>query len=139
VNTAVVRSASTPLEGEEPCDALAAEAVERVELRLIEGGPLRGPLDLHEALRPGHHDVHVDLGRRVLLVVEIDDGGPEHDAHAGREQVAHGLPQELAALPELLDRVGERHVAAGDHGRAGPAVGLDHVAVDGDRALARAA
>ena len=44
--------------------------------------------------------------------------------------------QEPAALAELLDGIGERHVAAGDRGRPRAAVGLDDVAVDGDRALA---
>ena len=34
------------------------------------------------------------------------------------------------------DAVGERHPGAGDRGRAGAAVGLDHVAIDGDLAFA---
>src|SRR5262249_1908686 len=48
-----------------------------------------------------------------------------------------GALLELADLDEPLAGRGQRDVAAGDCRRARPAVGLQHVAVDHDRALAQ--
>ena len=54
---------------------------------------------------------------------------------------AHGrdLPGQQLAHAEPVQRPGERDVASGDAGSPRPAVGLDDVAVDGDRALAEPA
>ena len=47
-----------------------------------------------------------------------------------------GIALELARLDQRLQRQPQGHVAAGDRGAARAAVGLEHVAVDVDAALA---
>ena len=101
-----------------------------------EGLPLGGPLDLDEALGPRHHDVHVHLGRRVLHVVQVDDRGTEDDSDAGRGDRSRKGSDRSRRSAELLEGIREGDVPARDRGRAGSAVGLDDVAIDGDRALA---
>ena len=60
----------------------SARLEERVELRAAEGQLLGGALDLDEAARAGHHDVHVDLGSRVLLVGKVQHRHAVDDADA---------------------------------------------------------
>jgi hypothetical protein len=55
----------------------------------------------------------------------------------GRDLAGQRLRVGEGALgAEPGDRVGQRHVGAGDRGSAGAAVGLQDVAVEGDRVLA---
>ena len=53
---------------------------------------LGGPLDLDEVAGPGHHDVEVDLGARVLVVAEVEPrlavDDPDRD---GRDAVAEDV------------------------------------------------
>ena len=80
----------------------------------------------------GADDVEVDLGRGVLGVVEVEVVEPVDDADRHGRDLAH----EQALHAERDERRAQRDVAAGDRRRAGPAVGLEDVAVDGDRPLA---
>jgi hypothetical protein len=61
-----------------------------------------------------------------------------HDAHADR---GHGVPDRACREPALRDQpghgVGRGHVGAGDRRGAGATIGLQHVAVDQDAALAQ--
>src|SRR4029078_11551743 len=85
----------------------------------------------------GHDDVGIDLGARALGVVEVAEGRPVDDPDAERSDGAGDRQRcELAAGDELGERELERHVGAGDRRAAGPAVGLEDVAVDPDRPLA---
>ena len=105
--------------------------------RLGERHPLGRPLDLDEPARRRHDHVHVDLGPAVLLVGEVEHAHPvDHaDRHGG-----HGLGQRVGPQGPLLDQTGQRvvegHVGPADGRRAGPPVGLQHVAVHGDLQLA---
>ena len=63
---------------------LLGQAHELVELAAGEGHALGRALHLDEASRPGHHDVHVHLGPRVLGVVEVQQAGPVDHAHRHR-------------------------------------------------------
>ena len=49
-----------------------ARSEQRVELRAIERAVLAGPLHLDELPFTAHHDVHVDFGPDILLIVEIE-------------------------------------------------------------------
>ena len=98
---------------------------------------LGGALDLDEAARVVHYDVHVCLGFRVLLIVEVEDRHALEDADGDRGDLAvNRIARDLARGRELVGREREREIAAGDRGRARAAVRLQHVAVDGDRVLA---
>mgnify|MGYP003350587510 CR=1 FL=1 len=123
----------------ERLDAGTGEVEERVEVAARERFPLGGPLHLDETTGTGHHDVAVHLGPGVLLVGEIEDGVTADDADGdGR----HGIPEQIAGnLPRLGERAEgerERHVARGDRRAPRAGVGLEDVAVDGDRAFAEA-
>ena len=86
----------------------------------------------------GHDHVHVDLGAAVLDVRQVEQrlAVDDADRHRG-DRVAQRHPRQRAARrPAAGRRAVQRHVAAADRRAAGAAVGLDHVAVDPDRALA---
>src|SRR5436305_9363563 len=57
-------------------DATRGQLEQRVELGARERLPLGGRLHLDEAPVAGHRDVHVDLGGRVLGVVEVEQRPP---------------------------------------------------------------
>src|SRR6266540_2482013 len=52
-------------------DAGGGEIEQRIQSVAVEGHALRGRLHLDEASVPRHHDVQIDLGARVLDVVEV--------------------------------------------------------------------
>ena len=54
-----------------------------------------------------------------------------------RHRVAQRLALDQPALLEPADRIGERHIGAGDRGGARAAVGLEHVAIERDLVLAQ--
>src|SRR5689334_16254120 len=53
-------------------DALRGQVEQRVERIAVERRPLCGRLHLDQPLAAGHDDVEVDLGARVLHVVEVE-------------------------------------------------------------------
>ncbi len=116
---------------------LSGHRHQRGELLFAEGPALGGALHLDEAAAAGLDDVHVDVGGRVLLVVEVEQDRLAHLADrdgghvVGDRQLGGGA--RAALLAQALD---ERDEGAGDRGAARAAVGLQHVAVDPDRALA---
>ncbi len=82
---------------------------------------------------PGHHDVHVGLGARVLGVLEVEErlafDDPDRDGcHGSRERLREA---------ELVERAARSDIRAGDRRAAGTAVGLQHVAVEPHRPLAQ--
>ena len=108
-----------------------------VELVAGERGALGGALHLDELAGPGHHDVHVDLGPHVLRVVEVEVPERVDDTHRDRRAlVGERVGGELLGGDEARAGVVQRDVAAADRRGAGAAVGLEHVAVDGDLHLA---
>ena len=85
----------------------------------------------------GHHHVHVGVAVGVFGVVEVEHRLAAIHAHRHRtDQFAHRVSREHVARDEAGERVVDRHAGAGDAGGAGAAVGLQHVAVDEDLALA---
>ena len=112
--------------------------------RRARGGGRRGPSAVPctstNAAAVVHDHVHVGLGLGVLLIVEVEH---RHAADRCRPRPpppgrAAGLRRSARRAHQLLAGVGERHEAAGDGGRARAAVGLQHVAVERDGALAQA-
>src|SRR5262245_3669180 len=98
---------------------------------------LAGPLDFDVFAVAGHDQVHVDFGVAVLRVTEVEEQFTRHDAGAHRgHRVAQRFSADQPAFAQPPRRQGEGDVAAGDRRRAGPAIGLDDVTVDPDRARA---
>ena len=109
-----------------------------VERRARERRALGRGLDLDEAAVAGHHHVRVHLGA---------SSPPSSRGRAARARrpcrTTPPRPSRSAAAPpacpssiSAVERELERDVAAGDRRAARAAVGLEHVAVDPDRALA---
>ena len=101
---------------------------------------LGGALDLDEAAVPGLDDIHVGLGAHVLLIRQVEAGDAVDDPHRdGRQGVGEhrlaGASLDEAALRAPGDGIGQGHIGAGDRRGAGTAVGLQHIAVQGDRVL----
>ena len=78
--------------------------------------------------------------RRVLGVVEVEHRHAVDDADRHRGDLAvSGLAPSEPLRDQRVDRHRQRDVGAGDRRGAGAAVGLQHVAVERDRALAERA
>src|SRR3984957_2136527 len=114
-----------------------SEVEELAEHVAAERLALRGALDLHEGAAGGADHVHVGVGHHVLVVTQVEAGLAVDDPHTAR---GHRGEQRLALgpLPALQPGhgVGQRDITAGHRRGAGPAVGLQHVTVDGDGVLA---
>src|SRR6266542_700900 len=131
------RLEGAPLKPDQPPDAGFRQREHLGEPIAAEGRLLRRSLHLDEGAGAGHDHVHVDLGRRVLDVVEVEHRRAADDAHAdGRHAVTHRRARHRARFDDRADGVGHGDEAACDGRRARAAVGLDDVAVDPDRALA---
>src|SRR5437588_2049856 len=105
--------------------------------QLVEGAPpegrlLGGRLHLDELAAPGHDDVHVHLGRRVLGVVEVEHRRARDDP----DRRGRNGPGERAPQPEAVERPVGGDVGPRDRGAPRAAVGLEDVAVDPQRPLA---
>src|SRR5512133_994712 len=117
----------------QPQDALDGDAQHPVEGLAPERPPLRRALDLDELAVAGGDHVHVHVGGRVLVVVEVEPHLAVEDADGHRRHVAlDGLARELLLRPQPADREREGDPSAGDGRRARAAVRLDDVAVDRD-------
>src|SRR3954453_6504489 len=78
------------------------EVEQLVEARTVERHLLRRRLDLDEASVVRHHDVHVDVGVRVLGVVEVEqrdavDDTDRHRRDAARQRLREAEPVESPA------------------------------------------
>src|SRR5215211_280690 len=94
--------------------------------------PLRRRLHLDQLAAAGRDDVDVDVGGRVLRVVEIEQRLAVHDSCGdGGDGTGERLREPEPVEPQL-----GRDINAGDRGRPCAAVGLQDVAVEPERALA---
>jgi hypothetical protein len=122
----------------QPIDAGIGEREHRVQRVFPIGGCLGRPLDLDVPSVVDAHDVHVDLGRRVFLVVEVEHRAPIDDPDRNRSQHPreHRRAHDLG-LAQLRERQRQRDVGARDARGARAAVGGEDVAVDPERARAQ--
>src|SRR3990167_2873512 len=119
-------------------DTLLREFGHRQHVFEAEGLALGGALDFDEAAGVVHHEIHVGSGVGILGVIEVQYRLAAEDATGdGGDQMAQGVVGDQSALAHVVDGVHQRDATAGDRGGARAAVGLDHVAVDGERALAQ--
>ena len=120
--------------------ARAAQVQKPVQLPVGKGPSLARALQFDELAPLVHHQVHVRLGAAVLLIAQVQHGPPVHHASAdGRHLRDDGVFVNQPVLHELVNRHHQRHIRAGDGGRARAAVGLQNVAVQRDGALAQKA
>src|SRR6056297_1344137 len=118
-------------------DAGASEIQQALELVAAEGVSLGGALHLDEGACVVHDDVHVGLGFGILGIVQVEHGFAPVDAHRdGGYLAVQRVLFQGALLLQALHRQRQGHVATRDRGGAGAPVGLQHVAVHGDSALA---
>ena len=111
---------------------------QRVERFLGERLVLRRPLELHVASVARHHDIEVDLRRRVVRVVEVERRHAVADADGnGSDAVDDRVLGERSVGEQLRDGILQRDHSAGDRGATRSAVGLEDVAIDGDLPLAQ--
>ena len=99
---------------------------------------LGGRLHLDDVAGAGHDEVRVRVGAGILRIVEIEHRDALVDAARDRRDViAQRLGLDHVARLHPGEAVGQRDPGAGDRGGARAAVGLDHVAIDGDLPLAQ--
>jgi hypothetical protein len=98
---------------------------------------LPGSLDFYEFPFTAHHDVHVDFGPHVLLVIEVKARLTiDHTyAHCSNTSLDWRM-SELARLHHPVERVDDRHRRAGDRGSARSSVCDQYIAIELDRELA---
>src|SRR5918999_632862 len=126
------------LRGAEALDARGGERQQLVQRRAGERGAFGGGLHLDQTAVAGHDHVGVDLGGRVLRVVEVEQGAPVDDpAGDGGHRPAERYAVELPLSDEAAKGQLQRDVAAGDGGAACAAVCLEDVAIDPHRPLAQ--
>src|SRR5829696_2045822 len=116
----------------EPLDPDCGEVEQLVQHVAAERLPLGRRLHLDELARAGHHDVHVHLGRGVLDVLEVEKRLARDDSDRDRGDGSG----EGAREAEAVERPVRRNIRAADRRTASPAVGLENVAVEVNRALA---
>ena len=111
----------------------------RASSSLRKRGALGRALDFDETARPGHHHVHVGVALGIFGVVQVEDRHAlvHADRHGGDKILERHFGNRTARL-EPGERVVHGDEGARDRCRARAAVGLEHVAVDLDRALAQA-
>src|SRR5579884_702404 len=133
IETSVTRRLDrAPLLHGDALDTGRRELEQLVQLPAAERLALGRRLHLDETAVAGHDDVQVDVGGRVLCVVEVEEGFAADDADRdGGDGVAQG-----PAEPEAVERAPGGDVGARDRRAARAAVRLEHVAVEPQRALA---
>ena len=108
-----------------------------VQRRAWEGGALTGSLNFHQRAGIGGHDIHVDLGTRILFVRKVETHSSVHDADAdGRYATRDGLwVGEQVGGAQVRHGVDQGHVCPRHCRGAGATVGLEDITVEGDGVL----
>jgi hypothetical protein len=123
--------------GDQVADALVGEREQPVHLGACERGTFGRALHLDEAAGGGHHDVHVGVAGRVFDIFEVEQRRAFDDADRHRgDELADRRCGELAVGEQPAHRVVRSDEGAGDRRGARAAVGLEHVAIERDRAFA---
>ena len=124
----------------ESTHACLGQAQQAPELGLGEGHRFRGPLNLDDESAIGEDEVGVDLGGRVLVIVEIEQGHAGDDPATDRGDMADQRHRRYATVGDKAhEGEAKRHPRPGDGGGPRSPVGLQDVAVDAHLALAEGA
>src|SRR5437870_2730574 len=124
------------LAGNELANAALGERNESIHFASHQRRPLSRGLNFDEAAAPGHHDVHVGIAPGILGVVEIEQYPVSNDTHRnGSNEILERLAGDETQGLAPGHRIVQCHASAGNGRAARPPVGLDHIAVESDRAL----
>ena len=126
-------AAASRLRRRELLDPAGGEVEQLVEQLPREGVALGGRLHLDEPPVAGHDDVHVDLGARVL---RRSRGRAAARRRRSPTETAATEPGSAFESPKRSSARCAATYAPRDRGAARAAVGLEHVAVEPERALA---
>ena len=87
-------------------------------------------LDLHELARFRHHDVHIDLRARVLLIRQIQAHMPvdKTDGHCSNRR-KQGILRHQALRFQVCQRIGESNICAGNRGSTRTTIRLKDIAI----------
>ena len=117
-------------------NTLLREIEHRIHLLAAEGVPFGSTLHFDKGAAFVHHYVHIGLGIGIFGVVEIEHRGAIEYPHRYRGEMAmQRVLLDQFLCPEMGHCIGQRHIGTGDRCGTGAAIGLDHVAVEGNRAF----
>ena len=126
------------LDGEKLFDSSDGQVEHGVKGLSVEWFALGGALHLYELAFVRHDHIHVDVGVDILGVAEVEHRRPADYACAdGGEAAVDGVLRQKAAPRKFVHGESEGDHAPGDAGAARPAIGVNDVAVDVDRARAK--
>src|SRR6516225_9930957 len=118
-------------------DARTSKPQHLGEKRLVKWCTLGRRLDLDDPARPGQHEVRVGFGLRILGIVKVEHCRPGDDPAGDRgNRIAQRQTRQQPCRYQTLARLMQRHIAAGHRGSPGTAIGLQHIGIDADLALA---
>src|SRR5574340_723414 len=121
-------------------DTVLCQFQQRIHLRTREGMTFRRALHFDKVAVAQHHHVHVGVAGGVFDIVEVEHGRAFIDADGNcRNEILERRFLDEAFAHQTAHRIMQRDESASDAGGAGAAVGLDHVAIDLDGALAQLA
>ncbi len=107
------------------------------ELFLGKGVFFGRSLNFNNPAASGQYEIGVGLGIGVFGIIEIQNRIiVKYPARHGGNMIGQRHDRQKSLVLQTRDRLVQGHIGAGDRGRAGAAIGLDYVAVDGDLALA---
>ena len=118
--------------------AMRGEIEQLVELSARERCTFRRCLYLNKLAASGHDEIHVNIGGGILGVLKVESWIAINDAHAhGRDDIDHRIRGQSAISNKRRKCEAECDPATADRCTSRAAISVDHVAVDGDHALAQ--
>ena len=115
---------------------LFSQREQAVHLRTRESQALRCALHFHKMSRARHHHVHVGVAGCVFGVFQIQQRHALHDAHRdGGHGSDDGRLGNLACSQQAIDSVLGRDKSTGNGSGTRSAIGLQHIAIELDRAF----
>src|SRR3989338_2003130 len=119
------------------CDAGLCQLQQFIHFGACEGVAFRRALHLDEVTVAQHHYIHVGVTGRVFSVIQIKYRHAFVDADRDRsDKIFERIFFDQSLAHQTGDRIVQRDKRAGDAGGTRAAIGLDHIAIDLDGALA---
>ncbi|MNH26968.1 hypothetical protein D3C79_870550 [compost metagenome] len=97
---------------------------------------LGGALHLDHAAIFHHHHVHIGFCGRIFHILQIAQcfAANDTDRNCGNHPF-HRVGFQFTGGNQRIQRIGQRHTGTGDGSGTGAAIGLQHIAVQGDGEL----
>ncbi len=95
-------------------------------------------LNLDQPATVVHDHIEIGVGTRVFGIVQIKHRrAPQHADRDGGHLAMNGIALEFAGIEQLIHRIDQRNISAGNGRSAGAAIGLQHIAIQGNGPLAQ--